>query len=311
MLIVARGGGSLEDLWGFNDEALARAVAASRIPVISAVGHETDWTLIDLVADMRAPTPTGAAEMAVPVKAELEATLASLAARLKACTSRGFERKRQALRAAARAPALARPVAGAAAPALRRGDQPAGARAGGVDQAKPGAARGDAARPFPARPPRQRGAQAPRPCRPAAAEMRARAYLGGRRLRLAAADRRMTPEPVLQRARLAARDQQRLSVRLPRAMAALVAHHRRSLAQTERLLTTLSHQAVLERGFVLVSGRDGALLKRAADVSPGAALTLQFADGTAEAVAGGEARLRRPSRAAKATKVPAEQGSLF
>ena len=121
----------------------------------------------------------------------------------------------------------------------------------------------------------------------------------------------MTPEPVLQRARLAARDQQRLSVRLPRAMAALVAHHRRSLAQTERLLTTLSHQAVLERGFVLVSGRDGALLKRAADVSPGAALTLQFADGTAEAVAGGEARLRRPSRAAKATKVPAEQGSLF
>ncbi|RUT98104.1 exodeoxyribonuclease VII large subunit, partial [Mesorhizobium sp. M7A.T.Ca.TU.009.02.1.1] len=83
LLIVARGGGSLEDLWGFNDEALARAVAASGIPVISAVGHETDWTLIDLVADVRAPTPTGAAEIAVPVKADLEATLASLGARLK------------------------------------------------------------------------------------------------------------------------------------------------------------------------------------------------------------------------------------
>ncbi|TIM71247.1 MAG: exodeoxyribonuclease VII large subunit, partial [Mesorhizobium sp.] len=76
---------------------------ASSIPIISAVGHETDWTLVDFVADMRAPTPTGAAEMAVPVKAELEATLANLGARLSACTSRHLDRKRQAVRAAARA----------------------------------------------------------------------------------------------------------------------------------------------------------------------------------------------------------------
>ena len=103
LLIVARGGGSLEDLWGFNEEIVVRAVAESKIPVISAVGHETDTTLIDLVADHRAPTPTAAAEKAVPVRADLLAELASLNARQSRGVARYFDERRTRLRAAARA----------------------------------------------------------------------------------------------------------------------------------------------------------------------------------------------------------------
>jgi exodeoxyribonuclease VII large subunit len=97
VLIVARGGGSIEDLWAFNEEVVVRAAAASNIPLISAVGHETDTTLIDLASDLRAPTPTAAAEAAVPVRAELAAGLGQLAARLHAAIGQQLARNGERL----------------------------------------------------------------------------------------------------------------------------------------------------------------------------------------------------------------------
>lgn len=103
VIIVARGGGSIEDLWPFNEEVVVRAAADSMIPLISAVGHETDTTLIDFAADQRAPTPTAAAEMAVPVRSELIADLMNLDRRLVSASSRSMSERQERLRGLARA----------------------------------------------------------------------------------------------------------------------------------------------------------------------------------------------------------------
>ncbi|HVM98013.1 MAG TPA: exodeoxyribonuclease VII large subunit [Candidatus Acidoferrales bacterium] len=102
VIIVGRGGGSVEDLWAFNDERVARAIAACRVPVVSAVGHEIDVTIADLVADCRAPTPTAAAALVVPNRLELQAAVETLARQLQAGVLRRIDQQRQTLNARAR-----------------------------------------------------------------------------------------------------------------------------------------------------------------------------------------------------------------
>ena len=332
LLIVARGGGSLEDLWGFNDEAVVRAVAASDIPVISAVGHETDWTLIDHVADVRAPTPTGAAEMAVPVKAELEAILANLSARLRGCVSRHFDRKRQTLRAASRA--------------LPSPDQLLGTRRQRFDEAASRLQRAlttsietkrlnfRAVRLSPAVLER-RMADARRRLARDGERLPGlfRNLVSGARLRFSRDAARVTPAALSRRLEIHAQTLRSLQRQYDGALTNLLGRRnaelrgaaarlrlepiqarlderRARLEQTARLLDSVSYQSILNRGFALVTDGNDNLIKRASGVETGSTLSIKFADGEIKAIASsGPARKPRSPSPAKSTA--GGQGSLF
>ncbi|MEL7098796.1 MAG: exodeoxyribonuclease VII large subunit [Pseudomonadota bacterium] len=303
LLIVARGGGSVEDLWGFNEEIVARAAAASDIPLISAVGHETDTTLIDYVSDLRAPTPTAAAEAAVPVRHELAAWLESQGARMATATSQTLARRGQRLADLSRA--LPRPDGLLDNPRQRldrQADRLGPALFGAVQKRKVQLA--DAA-----------GALRPAILQRRIAEDRRR--LDALTARLAPALRRLV---ATKSERLSARtarfDPARLASqntvaqeRLSRAATALaktgtsqVKALRQKLEAMDRLRETLSYKATLARGYAVVRG-DGAVVttKRAAEAASG--LEIEFADG----------RLKLGGRKspAKATAKTPEQGSLF
>ena len=278
--------------------------------MISAVGHETDWTLIDYVADRRAPTPTGAAEMAVPVKAELEATLAGLAARLRACTTRNFDRKRTALRAAARA--LPSPDQLLALP-RRRFDEATSrlGRALTVSTERK-RARFVAVRLTPATLSRRIAEARKAASRDLSrAQGALRALVRERRGKFDRAGSRLGVEPIARRQKIFRDILIVLDRRGELAMSTWLEKNRTRLTHSERLLSTLklSDQSILDRGYAMVIAADGKLIKRAAEVALGAELSLKFADGTARATGGG-LRLR-PARTAPKVKDPGAQGSLF
>lgn len=297
ILIVARGGGSVEDLWAFNDETLARTVAASEIPLISAVGHETDTTLIDFVSDRRAPTPTAAAEIATPVLGELRALISDYDRRLNRTGARLIEDRRTRLISAARG--LPRP-ADLLALAQQRFDIAAGrldAALGRNTAVHAQALLRVTARLSPEALGRQRQIKADR-----------LADLGGR-LNIAA-DR--APRRIAANARLPA-----LWDRLRAAGERRLRRDEDRLAGLEKLRQSLNPRRPLAMGFALVRKADRSIVRSAASLAAGDWVSLQFGDGDRNAIIDGQdapippsSSPPKPTRARPITSKP-DQGDLF
>jgi exodeoxyribonuclease VII large subunit len=321
MLIVARGGGSLEDLWGFNEEVVVRAAAASAIPVVSAVGHETDWTLIDFAADVRAPTPTKAAEWAVPKHSELLEQTGKLGLRLGVATRRQHEAMRAHLRAAARGLprlsellALPRQRCDALEKRLPRA-LTANSRAHAMRLAR--ATSRLQLRLLDARMGKARDRLEALARR---AEGSFTRLLGPKRARLERAAGRIGRRSLLERLQLCGERLAACDRRMHRAFAGYVDARRRHLAFRAMLLASLSYQGVLQRGFALVRDASGRTLRRIAEATPGKRLEVELGDGRfAAEVSGGRGRPEEAVQPAPAGRrrrgrrgdTGSDQGSLF
>jgi exodeoxyribonuclease VII large subunit len=286
LLVVARGGGSIEDLWSFNEEIVVRAAADSLIPLISAVGHETDVTLIDFVADRRAPTPTAAAEIAVPVRIALIERVDGLARRSLACWARANDHRRTELRAAIRALpsaemllALPRQRLDASADRLPR------ALIANA-QAHHAAYTRVASRltPHTLRIPILRNRERVLALAGRASQCM-RVHGERRRDRFAAVAARLSAglraNADAQSVRVA-RGRERiemLSARAARAALTLIDRRQGRLERAGQLLAALSYHGVLARGFALVRAEDGRPLRTAAAVGLAMRLDIEFADG--------------------------------
>lgn len=259
VIIVARGGGSIEDLWPFNEEVVVRAAADSMIPLISAVGHETDTTLIDFASDQRAPTPTAAAEMAVPVRSELVSTLMNLDRRMVSASARSMSERRERLRGLARAIPKPQDMMGLA---QQRFDN-AAAR---LSQSLMGHVRSHRSK--------YDGIAA----RLRAEQMRARIDASHQRL-------------------------QEMDARAANAIEARMTRQGERLAASGKMLEVLSYKNTLGRGYALVHGPDGSIVRSASAVEHGLEAEIEFADGRAPATFGAGATAPKLANK-KATKKP-------
>ncbi|WP_319826395.1 exodeoxyribonuclease VII large subunit [Thalassovita sp.] len=281
LLIVARGGGSIEDLWGFNEEAVVRAAAASDIPLISAVGHETDTTLIDYASDMRAPTPTAAAELAVPVRMELLGWVDQQNARLSRALTQGVTQRGQRLRDLSRAlPRLDTLLDGPSQRLDTWGERLPQALIRSVQVR------------------RVRLSEVSGGVRPRALTVRIEAE----KRHLAAVAPRLGP-PVAADLKRKKDDLKRVSERLSMAGLRQVDGWKREIDRLERLRGTLGYEATLQRGYAVVRG-DGDVVTTKAAAAQAGSLEIQFADGRLSLDGAPKPTRKSPAK-------PPEQGSLF
>ena len=283
VLIVGRGGGSLEDLWCFNEEVVVRAAAGSDIPIISAVGHETDWTLVDYVVDYRAPTPTGAAEVAVPVRQEWLTTIEDYGVRLTRGLTRSVNEKTTKL-SASRLPRLENVLA-----VPRQRLDVAGAKLGTPQRLLENT--------------RQRlvSLKLPNPGR----------IFDPAKRRLELASTRLRPAEIQKQISVTQDRLKMFGGRSDRVVANRLEKLSDRLGRASGLLEAYSYQGVLKRGYALVTDEKGKVIRSKNTPSSGDAVTLTFADGDRAAViSGGSAK---PKKAAnpKPGKSAVDQGDLF